>query len=128
MAQREKSLCAQKGNIMISKEQFIKAVHMFIENDMLPKAEGNYKIILNIARGAMHHKPDAIFNAIKNNSLVSMLDVIDDRDCIDIDMLAKILSDGLASDEFCFGFKLFGKEYTMHFSAGDIHTIKRYAM
>lgn len=46
---------------MATKEQLMKAIHTFIENDMLPKAEGNYKIILNIAKAAMQHKPDLIF-------------------------------------------------------------------
>ena len=111
---------------MVTKEQFIKAIHAFIENDMLPKAEGNYKIILNTARVAMRYKSDAIFDLIKKNSLVSMLDVVDENDNVDVEMLARILSEGFGSDEFCFGFKFFGREYVMHFSAADIQTIKRY--
>lgn len=111
---------------MTTKEQFIKAIHTFIENDMLPKASGNYKIILNTARVALQRKPDAIFELIKNNSLISMLDVIDEQDYVDVETLATILSEGFGSDEFGFNFKIFGKEYVMHFSAADIQTIKRY--
>lgn len=113
---------------MINKEQFMKALYTFVENDMLPKTEGNSKIILNTAKVAMSLKPDTIFKLIKENTLVSMLGVIDEHDNIDIDTLARILSDGFGSDEFSFGFKIFGKEYTLHFSAADVHTIKRYAM
>ena len=40
---------------MANKEQLIKAIYRFIDNDMLPKAEGNYKIILGIAKSAINH-------------------------------------------------------------------------
>lgn len=111
---------------MVTKEQFMNAIYMFIENDMLPKATGNYKIILNTARVAIKHRPDIIFDVIKNNSFVSMLNVIDDRNNVDVDMLAMILSEGFGSDEFGLDIRFFGKEYTMHFSAADVQTIKRY--
>lgn len=111
---------------MATKEQLIKAIHTFIENDMLPKASGNYKIILNTAKVAMQRKPDAVFDLIKKNSLISMLDVIDDKNNVDVDTLATILSEGFGSEEFGFDFRFFGREYTMHFSAADIQTIKRY--
>ena len=111
---------------MATKEQLMKAIHTFIENDMLPKAEGNYKIILNVAKAVMQHKPDLIFEVIKKNSVIEMLGVIDEHDNIDVDTLVKILSEGFGSEEFCFAFHVLGKEYAMHFSAADIQTIKRY--
>ena len=111
---------------MANKEEIVKAIRMFIDNDALPKAEGNYKIILNLAKSALIHRADAVFNAIKNNSLISMLGVIDEHDNVDIDALVQILSDGLGSNEFTLKFKVFTSEYVMHFSAADIQTIKRY--
>lgn len=111
---------------MATKQQLISAVDTFIQNDVLPKAEGNYKIILNIAKVALHYKPDSVFDLIKKNTLISMLGVIDEHDNVDIDMFAKILSEGFGSDEFSFTFNVFGREYTMHFSAADIQSIKRY--
>lgn len=111
---------------MVNKEQFMNAIHTFIENDMLPKASGNYKIILNTAKAAIRHNPDGVFNLIKNNQLVSMLNVIDSNNMVDVGTMGKILSEGFGSDEFEFSFNIFGKEYTMHFSAGDIQTIERY--
>lgn len=111
---------------MATKEQLMKAISTFIENDMLPKAEGNYKIILNVAKVVMQHKPDRVFEVIKKNSIIEMLGVIDEHDNIDMDTLVKILSDGFGSEEFSFVFSFFGREYVMHFSAADIQTIKRY--
>ena len=111
---------------MATKEQLTQAIHTFIDNDMLPKAEGNYKIILGVAKAALRFKPDSVFEVIKNNSAVKMLGVIDEYDNIDMETLVKILSEGFGSEEFCFTFRVLGKEYAMHFSAGDIQTIKRY--
>ena len=98
---------------------------MFIDNNMLPEATGNYKIVLGMAKSALRHKPDILFDYLKKNSFVSMLNVIED-DKIDVDLLATILTEGLGTDEFALEFRLFNKEYAMHFSATDIQTIKRY--
>lgn len=111
---------------MVTKEQLMRAIHTFIETDMLPKAEGNYKIILGVAKAAIRLRPDSVFNTIKKNPIVSMLDVIDEHDNIDIDTLVKVLSEGFGSEEFSFAFNIFGREYAMHFSGADIQTIKRY--
>lgn len=113
---------------MANKEQLIKAIYRFIDNDMLPKAEGNYKIVLGIAKAAINYKSDKVFEAIKNNSVVSMFDIIDKDDNVDVDALCKILTDGMGSNEFTLSFKVFTSTYDMHFSAADIQTIKRYIM
>ena len=112
--------------MVASKEQIIKAIRTFIDNDMLPKAEGNYKIILNLAKAAMTYRADNIFNSLKDNALISMLDVVDEHDNIDVEVLSQILTEGLGSNEFTLKFKFLTSEYTMHFSAADIQTIKRY--
>ena len=113
---------------MVTKEQLIRAIYKFIDNDMIPRAEGNYKIILNVAKAALNHKADGIFEAIKNNSLVAMFGVIDENDNVDVDLLANVLSDGLGSDEYMLTFKFLTSTYSLGISASDIQTIKRYAM
>ena len=111
---------------MANKEQLIKAIYRFIDNDMLPKAEGNYKIILGIVKSAINHRADKVFEAIKKNSVVAMFDIIDEQDNVDVDTLCKILTDGMGSNEFTLSFKVFTSTYDMHFSAADVQTIKRY--
>ena len=113
---------------MATKEQLIKAIYRFIDNDMLPKAEGNYKIVLGIAKSAINYKSDKVFEAIKNNSMISMFDIIDENDNVDVDALCEILTQGMGSEEFTLSFKMFTSTYDMHFSAADIQTIKRYIM
>lgn len=111
---------------MVSKEQIIKAIRTFIDNDMLPKSEGNYRILLNVAKAALNYKADTIFDAIKTNSFISMLGVVDEHDNVDIELLSQILTEALGSNEFTLNFKVLTNEYVMHFSAADIQTIKRY--
>ena len=113
---------------MVSKEQVINAIHKFIDVDMMPKAEGNYKVVLGIAKAALSYKPDVVFDTIKRNPAISMLGVIDEHDNVDMDTLCKILCDGMGSNEFTLSFKLLTSTYNMHFSAADIQTIKRYAV
>jgi hypothetical protein len=95
---------------------------------MMPKAEGNYKILLGIAKAAINYKGDKVFEAIKNNSVVAMFEVIDSDNRVDLDSLCNILVDGMGSNEFTLSFKVFTSTFDMHFSAADIQTIKRYAM
>lgn len=111
---------------MVTKEQLMRAVTMYIDNDMIPKAEGNHKIILRTASAAIKLNPNAIFERLKNNELVAMLGVIDQNGNIDDDMVTRVITDGFGADEFTFSFALFGKEYIFHFSSGDIHSIKKY--
>ena len=113
-------------DMMVTKDNLIRAIYTFIDNDMLPKASGNYKVILNLAKVAINYRADSIFNVIKNNSFVSMLGVIDERDLIDLDSLVRILTEGLGSDEFEFNFKVLTGDYKMCFTGADIHKIASY--
>lgn len=110
---------------MVNKYQVINGVIQFMDNHMIPKAEGNYKIILRIAKSGMQIAPDKIWEAVAGNSLVEMLGVIH-GDEVDIDSLARILTDGMGVDEFNLGFKLLGDDYKIYLSADDIRTVKSY--
>lgn len=110
---------------MANKRQFINGVILFMDNHMIPKAEGNYKIILRTARAGMKIAPNSIWEAIKGNSLIDMLGVIND-DNVDIGTLASILSDGFEKDEFCLDFRFIGKEYKIFLTGEDVTTLKSY--
>ena len=112
--------------MMVNKEQLMRGILAFIDNDMIPAAEGNYKIILRMAKAAIMLKPDSVFDLIKNNTFVSMLGVINERNCIDIDTFARMLSEGIGNDEFSMRFKLLGSDYVFAFSASDVMSVKRY--
>lgn len=110
---------------MATKQQLMSAIQRYIANDMIPKATGNYKVILNIARSAIAVNPDAVYSAIQNNPLFAMLGIIDGEN-FNADVAAKVLVDGMGSDEFTFGFHLLGKDYTFYFTSADVQAIKDY--
>ena len=111
---------------MVNSKQVINGVILFMDNHMIPKAEGNYKIILRTARAGMMIAPEKFWDIIKNNALISMLGVIDENEHVDIDLLANILSEGIGSEEFNLSFKFLGDEYKIYLSKDDIHTLKNY--
>lgn len=110
---------------MAHKNHVINGIIQFMDNHMIPKAEGNYKIILRMARAGMQIAPDKIWEAVKSNSLVEMLGVIH-GDELDMDSLVHILTEGMGADEFNLGFRLLGNEYKIYLSADDIRTVKSY--
>lgn len=110
---------------MVHKNQVISGIIQFMDNHMIPKAEGNYKIILRMVKGGMHIAPDKIWEAVKGNSLVEMLGVIR-GDEVDIESLVRILIEGMDKDEFSLGFKLLGEEYKMFLTADDIRAARSY--
>lgn len=110
---------------MVNKHQVVNGIITFMDNNIIPKAEGNYKIILRMARTSMQIAPDKIWDAIKNNGLIEMLGVIK-GDEADIDSFSRILNEGMGTDEFTFGFKFLGEEYKIYLSSDDIKVIKTY--
>lgn len=111
---------------MATKHQVQNGIILFMDNHMIPEAKGNYKIILRGAKAVMAIKFDSIFEALKNNTLISMAGIIDDADNVDITAAARILHDAFGSDEFSYSFSFLGETYSIHLSADDIGTIKNY--
>ena len=110
---------------MVNKHQVINGVMSFMDNNMIPSAEGNYKIILRTARAGMAIAPEKFWELIKDNAIVAMTGAVN-GDHVDIDLLARILTDGFGSEEFNLTFKLLGEEYKMFLSSEDIRTLKSY--
>lgn len=110
---------------MANKHQVINGIMMFMDNHMIPKAEGNYKVILRTAKAGMMMAPDKIWETIKGNSLIEMVGAVK-GDSIDIDLLGEILKEGFDTEGFCFEFELLGSHYKIHFDKDDINTLKNY--
>lgn len=111
---------------MATKHQVLNGIILFMDNNMIPAAEGNYKIILRGAKALMAIKFDSIFENLKKNALVSMAGLIDEKDNVDIASAARILHEAFGADEFSYTFNLLGEKYSLHLSADDIGTIKNY--
>lgn len=110
---------------MVRSKQVIDGIILFMDNHMIPKAEGNYKVILRTAKAGMMIAPEKIWEVIKNNTLVSMLGVVKD-DEVDINLLADVLHEGIGSEGFTFEFSLLGSTYKIHLEKDDITTLKNY--
>ena len=110
---------------MVHKNQVINGVMTFMDNNMIPNATDNYKIILRTIRAGMAIAPEKIWDLIKDNTIIAMTGAIQE-DQIDIDLLARILTEGFGADEFNMGFKLLGGEYKIFLSGDDIRELKGY--
>lgn len=110
---------------MVHKNQVINGVMAFMDNNMIPKAEGNYKIILRTVRSGLSAIPENVWDFVKKNSLIAMTGAVD-GDHVDIDLLAHILSEGFGNDEFNLGFSFLGKEYNIYLASEDIRALKSY--
>lgn len=110
---------------MVTKHQVINGIMSFMDNNMIPSAEGNYKIILRTARAGMAIAPEKFWDLIKDNAIVAMTGAVT-GDHVDIDLLARILAEGFGNEEFNLTFKLLGGEYKMYLSGEDIRSLKSY--
>lgn len=111
---------------MVNKHQVINGIIAYMDNHMIPSAEGNYKIILRTAKAGMVVVPDKFWDLIKNNTLVEMTGAIIDDEHINIDLFARIISEGFGNDEFNFVLDVLGHEYRIYLKAEDIHALKNY--
>lgn len=110
---------------MVNKHQVINGIMAFMDNQMIPNAEGNYKIILRTARAGMAIAPEKVWDLIKDNALIAMSGAVN-GDHVDVDLLARILTEGFGADEFSLSFKLIGSEYKIFLTADDVRTLKGY--
>ena len=110
---------------MVHKDKVISGVMAFMDNNMIPNAKDNYKIILRTIRGGMAIAPERVWHLIKDNAIIAMTGAVEE-DYVDVDLLARILMEGFGSDEFSLGFKLLGGEYKIFLSGDDIRSLKGY--
>lgn len=103
---------------MIDKTQLLNGVIMFIDSVMIPKSEGNYKILLRTVKAMIQIAPDKAWDLVANNSVGRML--LDN----DLETVESILVEGLSNNEFEIAFKLLSSEYKIYLTGDDIHGLK----
>lgn len=112
--------------MMANKNQILGGVISFLDNEMIPAAQGNHKIVLRGAKALVAMRFDNIFKKLKESSIVSMAGLVDEADNVDLDCAARVLQEALGADEFKFSFSLFGQTYEHYFTAEDIGKIKQH--
>lgn len=108
---------------MITYKQLLEAIRIFIENDMVSRASGNYKIILRTLSSTIQFAPDKVWSMISNNPIITSFI---DPENIDVDLLENILCDGLSTNEFELSFNLFGTDYKIFLNSDDVKKLKSY--
>ena len=72
---------------MVTYEQLVNGLTKFIDSEIVNQLTGNQKILLGIGSGVALRKSENIFNALKNNNIIKMLDIVNEEGHIDIETL-----------------------------------------
>ena len=72
---------------MVTYNQVVNGMAKYIDQEIINKIQGWQRWALGAGAGIMMTKGTNIFNALKANPIIKMLDVIDENDMIDIDTI-----------------------------------------
>ena len=76
---------------MVAYNQVVNGMTKYIDQEIINKIQGWQRWALGAGAGIMMTKGTNIFNTLKANAIIKMLDVIDENDMIDIDTIYKEL-------------------------------------
>jgi len=81
---------------MVTSEQFINGVIVYAENELMPIIEKPHqKVCFGVVLGTLKHKAREIFENLKNEKVVKLLGIIDDKGQIDLDSLTSSTIDSI---------------------------------
>ena len=72
---------------MVAYNQVVNGMTKYIDQEIINKIQGWQRWALGAGAGIMMTKGSNMFNALKANPIIKMLDVIDENDMIDIDTI-----------------------------------------
>ena len=72
---------------MVTYEQVINGLTKFIDSEIISQLTGNQKLLIGIGSGIALKKGASIYNNLKNNPTLKMLEIIDEKGHIDIETL-----------------------------------------
>ena len=72
---------------MVAYNQVVNGMTKYIDQEIINKIQGWQRWALGAGAGIMMTKGANIFNTLKSNPIIKMLDVIDENDMIDIDTI-----------------------------------------
>jgi hypothetical protein len=72
---------------MVNLNQVQNGIVKYLDSEITPKINGWQKWVFGAVAGVALSKITNIFNALKNNELIKMLEVIDEEDNIDIETI-----------------------------------------
>ena len=72
---------------MVTYEQVIEGLTKFVDNEIISQLTENSKVFMGIGSGIALSKGKALYENLKNNEVIKMLELIDEHGHIDIDTI-----------------------------------------
>ena len=72
---------------MVTYEQVIDGMAKFIDSEIINQLSGNSKVFIGIGSGIALKKGKALYDNLKNNEVIKMLELIDEHGHIDLDTI-----------------------------------------
>mgnify|MGYP003294770832 CR=1 FL=1 len=94
---------------MVTYNQVANGVSSFVDNEILNKLQGMPKIALGAGTGVMLRRGENLFNALKQQPIVRMLQIVDENDNIDIDVIYEELKKQMENNSITFNVPMIGK-------------------
>lgn len=94
---------------MVTYNQVASGVSSFVDNEILNKLQGMSKIALGAGTGVMLRRGENLFNVLKQQPVIKMLEIIDENDNIDIDIIYEELKKQMDNNSMVFNIPMIGK-------------------
>ena len=110
---------------MVNLSQVQNGIVKYLDSEIVPKINGWQKWVFGALAGTAMSKTTNIFNALKQNEFVKMLEIIDESDMIDIDTLYREFIKQAQKGPVTFDVPMVG---ALTLNASDVEKIYRYIM
>ncbi len=94
---------------MVTYNQVANGVSRFVDEEILSKLQGMSKIALGAGTGVMLRRGENLFDALKEQPVIRMLQIIDEDDNIDIDVIYEELKKQMDNNAITFNVPMIGK-------------------
>ena len=94
---------------MVTYNQVVNGVSRFVDEEILSKLQGKAKIALGVGAGIMLKRGENLFNALKEQPLIKMLEIVDENDNIDIEIIYEELKKQMGNGSESFNVPMVGK-------------------
>lgn len=94
---------------MVTYNQVTKGISRFVDEEILSKLQGKEKIALGVGTGIMLRRGENLFNAIKEQPLIKMLEIVDENDNIDIEIIYEELKKQMGDSSESFDIPMVGR-------------------
>lgn len=112
---------------MVSVDKIEKGVANYLDAELMPQLQNNgvEKVLIGTAASLMIRKTGTIIDGYKDNKLVKMLGIMDEKGNVDVDTLAEELKNNISKEGIKIDIPIIG---TLTFHKEDIDKLCDYIM